>query len=95
MLWSLWWVWAVAALTFGILEMLLPGAIFLGFAAGAAGIAVLLGVGGVGSGWFVSTLPLTLVTFAALSLIAWVIFRYTFGLGRTNTSTFDHDINDG
>ena len=37
-LWSLWWVWMVGALALAILEVLAPAQIFLGFAAGAAGV---------------------------------------------------------
>jgi hypothetical protein len=35
-LWHLWWVWLAAALGLAILEILVPGFIFLGFAVGAA-----------------------------------------------------------
>ncbi|CUH80559.1 hypothetical protein TRM7557_02974 [Tritonibacter multivorans] len=88
-LWSLWWVWMAAALVLGIIEMLAPGFIFLGFAIGAAGVGLLqlLAPGALG-------LPALLLVFAALSLAAWLILRRSFALPKGQVKTFDHDIND-
>ena len=88
-LWSLWWVWMAAALVLGIIEMLAPGFIFLGFAIGAAGVGLLLLLvpGTLG-------LPALLLVFAALSLAAWLILRRSFALPKGQVKTFDHDIND-
>jgi membrane protein implicated in regulation of membrane protease activity len=87
--WTLWWVWAAAALVLGILEILAPGFVFLGFAIGAAGAAALLffGAGGIG-------LPPLLFIFAVLSLVAWLVMKRLFALPRGQVKTFDHDIND-
>ena len=38
---TLWWVWICAALVLGVIELLLPGSIFLGFAIGALAMAIL------------------------------------------------------
>ena len=88
-LWSLWWVWIAGALVLGIVEMLAPGFIFLGFAIGAAGVGLLqlLAPGALG-------LPALLLAFAALSLVAWLILRRSFALPKGQVKTFDHDIND-
>ncbi len=42
-----WWVWMVAALVLGILEVIIPGWIFFGFAVGAffMGSMIWLGIG--------------------------------------------------
>ncbi|MCJ8334667.1 MAG: hypothetical protein MJH10_10540 [Epibacterium sp.] len=87
--WSLWWVWLAGALVLGIVEMLAPGFIFLGFAIGAAGVGLLqlLAPGALG-------LPALLLIFAALSLAAWLILRRSFALPKGQVKTFDHDIND-
>ncbi|NIZ14221.1 hypothetical protein [Phaeobacter sp. HF9A] len=87
-LWSLWWIWGALALTLAIIEILAPGFIFLGFAIGAAGAAVLLLIG------MAPSLPLLLLLFAALSLAAWLLLKRLFALPRGQVKTFDTDIND-
>ena len=88
--WALWWVWCAAALVLGILEVLAPGFVFLGFAIGALGVGVLLVA--MGSGTF--GLPVLVFLFAAISLIAWLVLRRAFALPRGQVKTFDTDIND-
>ncbi|UWQ44332.1 NfeD family protein [Leisingera aquaemixtae] len=87
--WTLWWVWAAAALVLGILEVLAPGFVFLGFAIGGAAVALLLLVSGGSWG-----LPLLLLIFAGLSLAAWLLLKRLFALPKGQVKTFDHDIND-
>lgn len=87
--WSLWWLWIGAALVLGILEVLAPGYVFLGFAIGAAATGLILFNTGVAL-----SLPLLLLVFAALSLIAWLVLRRVFSGGKSQVTTFDHDIND-
>ncbi|MEL7301707.1 MAG: hypothetical protein AAFM92_15100 [Pseudomonadota bacterium] len=88
-----WWVWAIFGLVLGILEIVVPAAVFLGFAIGAGVVAILLAIGGAtavgGSvGWM-------LVIFAATSLIAWLILRYVFRLRiGQQVKVFKSDIND-
>ena len=95
MIWTAWWAWAAGAIALGILEILAPGYIFLGFAAGALVLAGLFGVGGPFAASMAASLPLTLVIFAVLSLVAWLIMRRVFGLrSGSQVKTFDHDIND-
>ncbi|WP_409201176.1 hypothetical protein [Leisingera sp. M523] len=86
--WDLWWVWGAAALALAILEVLVPGFVFLGFAIGAAAVALLL-LAGAGFG-----LPPLLLIFAVLSLAAWLVMRRFFALPKGQVKTFNHDIND-
>ncbi len=84
-----WWVWLAAALVLGILEMLIPGFIFLGFAIGAAVVGLAL-LGPLG----LLSLPAILLIFAIASLVAWLALRRYFALPKGQVKTFDHDIND-
>lgn len=88
MLWSVWWVWVAGAIALGILEMLAPGFIFLGFAvgAGAVGLLLLLGLS--------SSLPWLLVVFAVISIAAWIGMRQVFGVRQGQAKTWDTDINE-
>lgn len=86
---TIWWVWLAAALVLAILEVLAPGFIFLGFAIGAA----LVGVALLGPLQLLSV-PMLLLVFAALSLMAWLVLRKIFALPKGQVKTFNHDIND-
>lgn len=88
-LFALWWAWAAAALILAILEVLIPGFIFLGFAIGAFLVAMML----LNLGLLLS-LPLLILIFAALSLIAWLILRALFSLPRGQVKRFHDDVND-
>ncbi|AKS47502.1 hypothetical protein SAMN05444287_2845 [Octadecabacter temperatus] len=85
-----WWVWMGASLVLAILEVFAPGWIFLGFAVGAffLGAMIALGIGtGLSIAW-------SLVIFAALSLIGYVLMRQMFGVRRGQVKIWDRDIND-
>ena len=85
-----WWIWMVAALVLAIAEVLIPGWIFFGFAVGAffLGSVIWLGIGtGLSMAW-------TLVIFAVLSLIAYILMRQIFGIRRGQVKIWDTDIND-
>ncbi|MCC7319916.1 MAG: hypothetical protein IT542_02955 [Rubellimicrobium sp.] len=88
-LWSTWWVWMAAGLVLAILEVMVPGYIFLGFAAGAVVMGILLASGlfPLGAGW-------ALVVFAVLSLIAYILLRAAFRGDETQVKVIHHDIND-
>ncbi len=88
---SLWWVWMVGALLLAILEVLAPAQIFLGFAVGAAGVGlgILLGVPGLAT-----SLPFMLLTFAVVSLVAWLVLRPMLGIREGQVKHFEHDINE-
>lgn len=87
-IWSLWWVWGAAALILGILEVLVPGFVFLGFAIGALAVALLLLNTGLTLG-----LPALLLIFALLSLVAWLVLRRVFALPKGQVKRFHDDIN--
>lgn len=87
--WTLWWVWMSAALALAIAEVLVPGFIFLGFAIGAFGVALILAV--TGPAFSLSALALI---FAALSLAAWLALRKIFSRPKGQVKTFSDDIND-
>ncbi|MCB5199446.1 hypothetical protein LGQ03_09345 [Loktanella sp. TSTF-M6] len=87
-LWSVWWVWMSAALALATLEVMVPGYIFLGFAAGAAALGLILLVAPInGLAW-------VLVIFAVLSLLAYLAMRRVFGLPGSKPKVWDRDIND-
>lgn len=88
-LWTLWWVWMSAALLLVTLEVIAPGYIFLGFAIGAFGVG-LIEVVGLGT----LSLPVSLVIFAVLSLIAYLMLRKVFGLRSGQVKIWHKDIND-
>lgn len=89
MMWNVWWVWIVAGFGLGVLEILAPGYIFLGFAVGALLTGVLLGLGVLGG-----SLPLLLLVFAALSLVTWLVLRRVVGVTDSQAKIWHKDIND-
>jgi len=93
-LWSLWWIWLALALGLGILEILAPGFILLGFAIGAAVVGVLLALGGPLGAYLGGSFTLTLVVFAVFSLIGWIGLRRTMGVRKGQVKTWDRDINE-
>ena len=94
MIWALWWVWMTGALALGVLEVLVPGYIFLGFAIGAALTGAVLLFGGPLAAWLATGLPLLLVFFAVLSLVAWALLRRFVGVRRGQIKVIDRDINE-
>lgn len=90
MLWSYWWAWVAGGFVLGVLEVLAPGYIFLGFALGAVLVGVLLGLGALAGG----NLPVLLTVFALASLVAWVGLRRTMGVRQGQVKLWDRDIND-
>jgi inner membrane protein len=88
-MWNVWWVWIVAGFALGVLEILAPGYIFLGFALGALLTGVLLGIGVLGG-----SLPSLLFVFAALSLVTWLVLRRVIGVTAGQTKIWHKDIND-
>lgn len=90
-MWSLWWTWMVGGAILAILEVLAPTQIILGFAVGAAGVglALLIGVPGLAS-----SLPATLLVFAILSLVAWIVIRKVVGVRKGQVKVWETDINE-
>ena len=88
-MWTVWWVWVVAGFGLGVLEVLVPGFIFLGFAMGAVLTGVLVGLGLLGG-----NVPVLVLAFAVLSVLAWLGLRATMGVRRGQVKLWDKDIND-
>lgn len=87
-IWTVWWAWVVAGFVLGILEVAAPGYIFLGFAIGAVLTGVAAGIG------LTASLPLLLLIFAVLSVIAWLALRRVMGVRDNQVKVWDRDIND-
>ena len=88
MWWLLWWVWVAVAILLGVLEVLAPAFVFLGFSAGAMGTAFLVALGldtGIGG---------TLLIFALLSAAAYGALRMWLGVHRGSARIIDRDINE-
>lgn len=88
MIWEQWWAWVVFGCALGVLEVLAPGFIFLGFAVGAVATGVLVAVGLVGG-----NVPVLVLVFAVLSLAGFVAFRKLVGVTPSQTKVWDKDIN--
>lgn len=87
-LFTTWWAWMVAGVALGAIEVFAPGIFFLGFAIGAVLTGVIVGFG------LVKSLPLLLLIFAILSLIAWAVVRKISGKREGQVKIWDRDIND-
>ncbi|MFT5797029.1 MAG: hypothetical protein ACI84R_001084 [Candidatus Azotimanducaceae bacterium] len=85
---NLWWAWLAAALALGILEILAPGFIFLGFAVGAVVMAFVVAIAPTLS------VPVALAIFSGLSLISWIVLRIAFKNQSSGARRVRHDIND-
>jgi inner membrane protein len=83
-----WWVWIVGGLAMAALELLAPGYVFLGFAAGAVATGALVSLGLPGG------LPVGLLVWALASLAAWFALRMALGRARGQVKIWRKDIND-
>lgn len=92
---AVWWVWVAAGLALAILEVLVPGYIFVGFALGAVATGAMIGLGLPGSGWMMAQPLNTLLVFALLSVACWLALRRLLGVRRGQSRRIDHDINEG
>lgn len=88
MIWHVWWAWVAFGIVLAIIEVLVPGFIFLGFAFGALAVGLVLVLD------LVLALPWLLVIFALVSLLSWVILRAVFGIRRGQVKIIEHDINE-
>ena len=86
--WAVWWVWVVFGVALGVLEVLVPGFIFLGFAIGAVVTGALVGIGVVGG-----NVALLVLVFAVLSLVAFLVLRRVVGVTKAQSKVWDKDIN--
>ena len=88
MIWELWWAWVVFGVALAVLEVLVPGFIFLGFAVGAVLVGVLVGLGLLGG-----SVPVLALVFAVLSLGAWIVLRRVVGVKEGQVKVWDKAIN--
>lgn len=86
---GLWWVWMVAGLVLAIIEVILPGYIFAGFAVAAVVNGGLIWLGLLGG-----NLAVMLAVFAVISVLAWAGLRLVFGKNLGEVKRWDRDIND-
>lgn len=89
MIWTVWWAWVVAGFALGVLEVILPGFIFVGFAIGAVVVGAGLGVGLLGG-----SLAVLVFVFSISSLVAWIVLRQTLGVRKGQIKLWDRDINE-
>ena len=83
-----WWAWVILGFGLGVLEIMVPGFIFLGFAIGAVVTGVLVGIG-------IPAGPAALIlVFAVVSVVAWLVLRRTMGVREGQVKIWDRDIND-
>ena len=94
MVWSAYWVWFAAAIVLAILEILAPGYILLGFALAAGIVGVGLWIGGGLGAFLAGSLPVTLVIFAVISVLLWLVLRRVFGPRGGSVKVWDTDINE-
>ena len=88
-LWQEAWVWVVAGLVLGALEMFAPGFILLGFAIGAGVVGALIWAGVLGA-----SLPPMLLCLAVVALVAWLVMRKVSGVRQGQAKIWDTDINE-
>ncbi|MBN8631159.1 MAG: hypothetical protein J0L76_09930 [Rhodobacterales bacterium] len=83
-----WWAWVVLGFALGVLEILAPGFIFLGFAIGAVLTGALVGLG------IPAGVPALILIFAVVSVVAWLVLRRVVGVRDGQVKIWDRDIND-
>ncbi len=88
-IWAIWWVWVVAGVVLAVLEIMVPGFVFLGFAIGAALTGGLVGVG-----LAPGNVALLALVFAVLSLASWLVLRRAVGVTKTQVKVWKDDINE-
>jgi inner membrane protein len=88
-MWTTWWIWVVAGFALGVLEVIVPGYVFLGFAIGAVITGGLIGIGVLGN-----SLPVAILIFALASLAAWYGLRAIFGKIEGQVKIWHKDVND-
>jgi membrane protein implicated in regulation of membrane protease activity len=91
---GVWWVWLAGGFGLAILEVLVPGYIFAGFALGAAGTGIWMGLGLPGSGWMAAGAVNALTVFAGLSVVSWLALRQGMGLRKGQVKRVEHDVNE-
>ena len=86
--------WLAFGIVLGILELLLPGFVLLGFGVGAIAVWSVLLVCGPGMFEGVAGVAYIGVIWGLLSLIAWTLIRRIPGARADNARVIETDIND-
>lgn len=86
---SVWWAWIVLGVALAVLEVMIPGFIFLGFAIGAGVTGVLMALG-----LFAGNVALTVLVFAVLSVASFLVLRRVVGVTKSQRKVWTKDIND-
>jgi len=94
MFWSEWWVWVVGGLTLAVLELVIPGYIFLGTAFGAVVVGLVLWSGVPPAEWIASSPANGFLALAVLSLVLWLALRRFLGIRKGQVKVWDRDINE-
>ncbi|RID93050.1 hypothetical protein D2N39_05195 [Gemmobacter lutimaris] len=84
-----WWLWVAGGFVLGIVEVLAPGYVFLGFALGALAVGL-----GLWTGLLTLALPAQIAVFALVSVAAWAVLRRIFPHQRGEVKRWTRDIND-
>lgn len=87
--WANGWLWISAGLVVALIELLLPGYLFIGTALALVAMGGLL-LAGLWTGGLAGALVVT----GLLSIIAWVLLRRLMGVQRDQVRIWDRDIND-
>ena len=85
---TFWWVWICIALALGVIELLAPGFIFLGFAIGALVMAGIVNL------FSITHVAALLALFAILSLAGWIVLRAVFRNQSSGARIITRDVNE-
>jgi len=85
---GIWWVWLAAAAVLGILEVLAPAYVFLGFAIGTAAVGFALWAG-LALAW-----PWLVLIASVVALLSWLLLRKVLGIRPGQVKVWDRDINE-
>ncbi|MFD1914059.1 NfeD family protein [Halodurantibacterium flavum] len=89
-----WWAWLAAGLAVAILEVFVPGYLFVGFALGAILSGLLLWLEIWPALWMAEAFVNRVLVFALLSLVAWLLLRKILGVRKGQIKYWDRDINE-
>lgn len=94
MLWQAWWIWVVAGFVLALIELALPGYVFLGTAVGAVVTGIVMWLGLPPAAWIAASLANALLFLACVSVVAWVLMRWFLGVRKGQVKVWDRDINE-
>jgi membrane protein implicated in regulation of membrane protease activity len=91
---AFWWAWVAAGLLIAILELLIPGFIFVGIALGVVGTGLVLWSGIWPAAWIGASFANALLVAAVIALAAWIVLRLSIGVRKGQTKIISRDINE-